>query len=330
MANAIASSALVASLTLGPVLPALALECSKASTAEDKAICSYPQAVAADDAMVKAYQALAARLADADKKMLLQSQRAWLKTRANSCADKTGAAQSQCLREVTEQRRAFLQGLPVEGPGSGGKLAPVFIQKPVRKGDYALDVAVAKYMPPTTPAEKLFNGEVDKLLKDVPPRKDEELERDVTYSYDLHLSVVYASPQFISAHVDSYLFSGGAHGSSETSNINIDATDAKILDFGGVFASTSEPKILAECMRQILAQKAERMGDEKIEGDELKQLRASVGESLRNLGTWSFSPRGASVVFDPDTIGAHAEGAYACEFEAGFLKPLVKTGFALP
>lgn len=325
-----AAAALALILAAGFNLPARALDCGKATAPEDKAICADPRAVAADDAMVKAYQALAAKMAPAERKTLLDSQREWLKTRSRACADKTGAAEGRCLEEETEKRRKYLAGEPGAGPGSGGTLVPVMIEKPDRKGAYALDITVVKYAPATTPAEKLFNAQVDKLLKDVPPSKDEEIEPDLTYSYMLNVAVTYASPQFISAHVESYIFSGGAHGSGTSSNINIDAAKGRILTFNDVFAGEAEGKILAACMSQILEQKHDRMPDEKIEGDDLAQLRKAVEEGLGDLSKWSFAPGMASIDYDAYALGAYAEGAYSCELHTDFLRPLVKAGFTLP
>lgn len=330
MSKRMACVALGIFLVSGQALPAFALDCSKASSAEDKAICTDPQALAADDAMVKAYQALAARLADSDRKMLLQSQRAWLKTRTNSCSDKKGAEQAACLKKGTDERRQYLAGAADAGPGSGGKLVPVIVQQAGGKGEYELDVTVLKYAPPASAAEKLFNAEVDKLLHDVQSTKVEDVERDLSYSYDLHLAVTFASPQFISAHFESYVFNGGVHGNSISGNINIDAAKAKILEFGDIFPNASQPKLMAECMRQILVQKTEKLEGEKIEGDELKTLHQSLAEELVKLGRWSFSPGKASIVFDAYALGAYVEGAYECEFPTDFLRPLVKAGFALP
>ena len=330
MRHLVAAAVLALVLAAGFNLPAQALDCGKATAPEDKAICADPQAAAADDAMVKAYQALFAKMAPGERKTLLDSQREWLKTRGRACADKAGAAESRCLKEETEKRRKYLAGEPGAGPGSGGKLVPVMIEKPVRKGAYALDVTAVKYAPATTPAEKLFNAEVDKLLKAVPPAKDEELEPDLNYSYMLNVAVTYASPQFISAHVETYIFSGGAHGSGTSSNINIDAAKGRLLTFKDVFASEAEGKILAECMTQILDQKHDRMPDEKIEGDDLKQLRSSVEEGLRGLSKWSFAPGTASIDYDAYALGAYAEGAYSCELHSDFLRPLLKAGFTLP
>lgn len=310
---------------------AWALDCSKAKTPQDKALCADPRAAAADAAMSKAYTDLAARLSEAEKKALIISQRAWLKDRANGCSDAKADALAKCLIDQSVTRAHYLAGQPEAGPGTGGKLMPVFIQHPGRKGYYEVDVTALKFMPATTPAEKLFNAAMDKYLKDMPSGKiEDEFGKDMTYSFMVHARMVYASPKLISAHVETYQYEGGAHGNGGTSDINIDVATGKGLSFADVFAAGAADKLNAECLRQIIKQKAERLPDEKIEGDPLKDLKKSIGEGIVQMDSWSFSPAGGSVDYDAYVLGAYAEGAYTCSFPRDFLQPRVKASFSLP
>jgi uncharacterized protein YecT (DUF1311 family) len=330
MAKIALSAVLTVAFMCGFVRCATALDCSKAKAPDEKALCADPQALAADDAMGKAYQALSSGLSELDRKALLRAQRTWLKSRTDDCMKQNGAAAiGQCLKEQSDTRSRYLLGMPDAGPGSGGKLVPVLIQRPARKALYELDIGALRYAPATTPAEKLFNATVDKMLKEAPDEAD-DYQAGLTYSYELRLAVTYASPQFISAHVSDYIFGGGAHGSGSTRNINIDAANARILSFADVFAEDGVSKIKAECVRQILAQKAEVLEDEKIEGQELEDLRKGIEEGLRKLEKWSFAPGKATVDYDVYAIGSYAEGPHACEFTTQFLQPLVKAGFAVP
>lgn len=311
--------------------PVLALDCSKAKSPQDKAICADPRATAADAAMSKAYADLAARLSEADKKALIISQRQWLKDRANLCSDAKADTLATCLIDQSVTRQHYLAGQPESGTGTGGKLTPVFIQQPGRKGYYEVDVSTLKFTLATTPAEKLFNAEMDKYLKDMPSGKiNDDFGRDMTYSFMVHARMVYASPKLISAHVETYQFEGGAHGNGGTSDINIDVATGKLLGFADVFTASATDKLTTECLRQIVKEKAVRLPDEKIEGDQLKDLKKSIGEGIARLDDWSFSPAGGSVDYDAYILGSYAEGAYTCSFPRDFLKPLVKENFALP
>jgi uncharacterized protein YecT (DUF1311 family) len=322
------------SLTCGLVLvcaggvPAVALDCTKAAAPDEKAICADPQAAAADDAMVKAFQALYGKSSDADKRVLLASQRAWIKTRAASCNDKSGADQSRCLKDETERRRKYLAGEPEGGPGSGGKLVPLIVQRAQRKAAYELDINAVHYVPATTAAENLFNSEIDRMLRNA-PNIEEDYQTGLSYSYQLSVDVTYASPKFVSAHVSDYIFAGGAHGSGSTRNINIDAAKGVFLKFDDVFTAAGKAKIDAECMTQILKQKSE-LSDEKLSDEDMAQLRAGVEEGLHKLEKWSFSSGTATVTYDAYAIGSYAEGPHDCEFTTQFLQPLAKPGFVVP
>jgi uncharacterized protein YecT (DUF1311 family) len=323
------SAVLAVALVCGFVRSATALDCKKAKAPDEKALCADPQALAADDAMSKAYLALSSGFSEADRKALLHAQRAWLTERASACNGYAGADLGQCLKEQTDARSRYLLGMPEAGPGSGGKLVPVLIQRPQRKGFFELDIGALHYAPATTPAEKLFNAAVDKLVKEAPDEV-EDYQANLTYSYTLNFAVTYASPQFISAHVNGYLIGGGAHGTGWTANINIDAAKGRILSFTDVFSETGASKIKAECERQILVQKSEMVEGGKIEGQELEDLRKGIEEGLKNLEKWRFAPSKATVDYDAYAIGSYAEGPHACEFTTQYLQPLVKAGFLLP
>jgi uncharacterized protein YecT (DUF1311 family) len=308
--------------------PALALDCSKAKTQVDKAICADPAAAAADRSMEDAYGRLAAGLSPDEKKALLASQRAWLKLRGNTCQGDNGITAS-CLVKRTEQRSRYLAGLPETGPGSGSRLRPIFRQESGPRLQYEIDVNALKFEAPALLGEKLFNARVDKLLEDLPkngPRDKAEL----LYSAWLSLSMTYASPTFLSAHVSTYEFSGGAHGNSATSNINIDIARGKSVAFTDLFTSGAQSQFEEACWTQFKKQKAEKGPDESMSADDTKTYRATIKESVAALENWSFSANKASIGFDPYALGAYAEGTYSCDFDEQMLKRLRKPDSLLP
>jgi uncharacterized protein YecT (DUF1311 family) len=308
--------------------PAFALDCSKAKTPVEKAICADPAAAAADRSMEEAYGRLAAGLSPDGRKVLLASQRAWLKLRGNTCQDDNGIT-AACLAKRTEQRSRYLSGLPETGPGSGSRLLPIFRQESGARLQYEVDVNALKFEAPALPGEKLFNARVDKLLADLPkngPRDKAEL----LYSAWLSLSVTYASPAFLSAHVATYEFSGGAHGNSATSNINIDVAHGRSVAFADLFTSGAQSQFEEACWTQFTTQKAEKGPDETMSADDSKTYRATIKESVAALENWSFWANKASIGFDPYALGAYAEGTYSCDFDEQMLKRLRKPDSLLP
>ncbi len=316
-------------IAFGLAQPALAMDCQKAASPLEKAICADPAAQAADQAMDGAWSALYGRAPEAEKKQLLQSQRAWLKLRTNFCADDKKPS-VKCLIDWTQRRAAYLQGRPESGPGTGHDLVPVTVAQAGTAKLYEQDITVSKFAAPVLPGEKLFNAEIDKLLKDAPSAKDKGDQPDMTYTYDLHLRVTYASPQFLSASMETYLFSGGAHGNSGTNGINIDVAKGKDLSFGDVFEPAAFPKLEELCLTQIKAQKAEKMPDYDQSPAAMKELRSTIGDDLSKFDRWSFTAAQGTVTFDPYELGAYVEGSYECTFPVEVLHPFYKLGSVLP
>ena len=93
--------------------PARAIDCTKAGSVVDRAICASPSAREADAAMAKAYFVLLRSISDrAFKDALIASQRAWLKARmaqdTESYRDVEGGL-AGVLERQSLQRRALLE-----------------------------------------------------------------------------------------------------------------------------------------------------------------------------------------------------------------------------
>jgi uncharacterized protein YecT (DUF1311 family) len=308
--------------------PAMALDCAKASTQVDKAICADPVAAAADGAMTKSYDALAARLAAPEKTALLTSQRRWLKFRADLCSARDDAAAlTSCLADETRQRRAFLAGEPVSGPGAAQRFTPVFIHHVGAPYQYDIDVNALKFADPQLPGEKLFDANIDSLLKKVPKIDQSGFRQNMVYSYDLNISASFASPEFISARIDLYDFSGGAHGMSSTSNFAIDLDAGKELQFSALFAADAQPKLVAACLADIKREKQERAPEAPYVPVSANEQTKEIEKSVADLTRWSFFATKAQVTFDPYALGSYAEGVYTCDFPAELMRPLLKLDY---
>lgn len=307
--------------------PALALDCGKATTPIENAICADPAAAAADDAMTKAYQHLDAKLSGPDKAALLTSQRRWLKRRDDLCAGRNAVEISSCLADETEDRRAYLAGEPQSGPGAAQPFEPVIIQHVGAPNQYDIDVNAVKFAEPRLPGEKLFNARVDALLKQVPKADQGGIRQNMTYSYDLDVGATFASPELASAHVQTYEFAGGAHGASSTANFAIDLIGGKELAFDDLFGEGAKTPLVAACLAQIAQQKQQKAPeapDAVISADEQKTV---IEKSVGDLSRWSLFATGAKIAFDPYALGAYVEGSYACDFTAALLRPLLKIDY---
>jgi hypothetical protein len=134
---------------------------------------------------------------------------------------------------------------------------------------------------------------------------------------------------------------GGAHGSITTQMLNIDAKSGQELTMADLLDNAGQAKVLKICLDQILAEKAKRFvagaGDNgqaepvtPLTADETKAVRDSVKPILAKLSSWRFGAESATVIFDQDAIGSHAEGDYQCELRYSQLAALAKASFPLP
>jgi uncharacterized protein YecT (DUF1311 family) len=309
--------------------PALALDCQRASSASEKAICADPAALAADADLGKAFAALHASLDPKAKSQLGAAEVAWLALRDSNCADVKAAALGACLARETRGRIAFLSGAPDSGPGAPGRLAPVFRMQKGAKGRTDIDVQLLKFVDAATPAERAFNGAVDHLTNDLEnPGKDDALADQWSYMWSMRLA--YASPKLISAHADGDSFMGGAHPNSYSVNINVDVARGREATFADMLDKPAADKIFALCLKQVRDEKTAREGSADDDADAAKTLAVSVAEATGDLKAWSFGADAATISYDPYAVGAYAEGAFSCSAPYATLRPLARADFPLP
>ena len=153
--------------------PALALDCQRAATPSEKAICADPAALAADADLGKAFEAL--RAGSTRRPSAARRGRSRLARAAGRELRRSeGPALSACLARETRARLAFLTGAPEAGPGAPGQIAPVFLMQKGGKGRTDIDIQMLKFVVAATPAERAFNAAVDRLASDLEePEKDD-------------------------------------------------------------------------------------------------------------------------------------------------------------
>jgi uncharacterized protein YecT (DUF1311 family) len=310
--------------------PAHAFDCAKAASASEKAICADPAALAADADLGKAFEALRAAADPKTRAGLAAAEVAWLRRRDGDCSDQKGPALGACLASQSRVRFAFLTGAPQAGPGTPGRLAPVFRMQKGAKGRADIDIQRLNFVDPATPAQRAFNAAVDKLSDDVqePEKDDPAADR---YAFVLSMRLAYASPRLISAHAEGYSDTGGAHPNSFTANVNIDVAQGREAAFDALLDKPGAQKVFALCLKQVRDQKHEREGeDEQTDADSLKSLADNVAQSSADLKAWSFGAESATLTYDPYAVGAYAEGAFQCVIPYATLRPLAKPGFPLP
>lgn len=312
------------------VSPASASDCGKAASPSEVAICADPAARAADDAMAQVLAQLLGAAAPSAKPAIEAAQAHWLRDRDFACAPEQGPKLAACLADESVRRRAFLAAEPEAGPGAPGRIAPWFRYEAGAPGKAAVMVQLLRYPSPATPAERAFDAAVDKLAGGVeePEKGDPAADR---YEYDRSMRVTFASPRLISAHIDGFNDTGGAHPTTFSGDITIDVEQGREATFGDLLDEPGAKAVFAYCLKAVVAAKRAKLGaDAPLSPADLKELAKNVAEETGKLTTWSFSADKATVTYDPYAVGAYVEGAYQCDIPYTMLKPLAKPSFPLP
>jgi uncharacterized protein YecT (DUF1311 family) len=314
------------------VQPAAAFDCGKARSTVEKAICADAALKAADDAMAKAYVELRNSITGPDRKVLGAAQSKWLKAREDGCGYQQGAELRDCILSRTVERRRLLAAEPESGPGTGSRLMPVFVQQDGDAHHYDVDYTLLKFVKPKARGESLFNAEVGKLIKDAPlAREKDAAPEGMTYMAHMSLALTYASPKLLSAQIEGWTFSGGAHGNGGTSGLTIDLARGAALKTADLFDGKAIQSLKGECVKQILTQKKAKLAGEDFDpANDPIYSEQTVVEHLNALDRWSFWKDKAAVTFDAYSIGSYAEGSYSCDFAMDRLRKLAKPGAQLP
>lgn len=314
------------------VQPALAFDCAKAQSPIEKAICADPKLKAADDAMSAAYSSLREALNAAERKGLTASQRKWIRSREDSCSVQEGAELTKCIVEQTEERRRLFLAEPESGSGTGARMVPIFVQQDPDPHRFDVDYTLIRFAEPKSRGEKLFNADVDKIVKDAPlKRQAEAAPEGMNYASYSAMDITYASPKFLSAKIEAWENTGGAHGNGGTSAINIDLARGVALKADDLFDGKAQMALKTDCIAQITVQKKEKNDGQDFDPvNDPNYQEQTVVDVLKSLDAWNFWQDKAVVTFNSYAIGSYAEGPYECEFPMTKLKSLAKSGATLP
>jgi uncharacterized protein len=319
---------LAALALLALTAPALAFDCTKATTAVEKAICADPQLKTLDAQLADAYAAVKSVSAPAEQKMLARSQKRWIAEREYCSGGDTGI--DACIAQKTKDRLSLLTGTPESGPGAAAKMVPVFLVQDGSTRQWDIDMALVRFADAATVGEKTFNKLVDTILKQAKPGPHGEDSNDMIYAMEDSLSLTYAGPALISARHDFYINEGGAHGNYGTGNINVDMTTGKQLTIGDVVDAAGAKALTQRCKAEIDAERAKRVPDaDDVPYDE-KTRDATIAETVRDLRSWSIGADEITVSFDPYAVGAYAEGSYSCSFPTKDVKAMARKAAPLP
>jgi uncharacterized protein len=304
----------VALLVIGAA-PANAFDCTKAGTDIEKTICGDADALAANDRMEKAYFELRDRLGETERKLLLDNQKAWLHYR-----DSCGADGPLCIGEASETRAVLLEST------RPGMVPFTLFQKGVEDG-YEVTISGYHFINPTDPAEIAYEDWVKARIADTPYGQPPEKTDDEhpPYNHEVVLEVPRLTGRLLSAVAYSQDYSGGAHGNSWSTSVNLDRASGSELSASGLFDDDGLKSLADDCARQIVESYSD-MYDGMSQDEALAELEktypGAVAEHLGDMTRWHFDEEGGLVRFDPYAVAPYAGGPAECRFSYDELRPL--------
>ncbi|NWH09345.1 MAG: DUF1311 domain-containing protein [Alphaproteobacteria bacterium] len=326
--------ALVAIFLAASTGGAAAIDCAKAKSGIEKAICADPAVKAADDAMAATYQDMLGRLDASAAAMLKDNQLQWLKLREDRCSGTAADALSRCLIAVSEERARYLSGMPQSGPGITPSPMPATLSRAESKTQCGAEVATYVFPQDGAPGLAVFNQAIDALSKNLEAEygarmaEEEGFEYHCYYALDTHFT--FTSPVLIAAANDISMYTGGAHGMYSSQSLIIDVAKGRTLVFGDVFPEAAQGPIAAMCSASLLEEKRARLGGMGMSDAEIVTEMAgydeTVGKAVPDFSRWMIYADRAEIYFGPYELGSYAEGPYTCTIPAAELAKLATSG----
>jgi uncharacterized protein YecT (DUF1311 family) len=306
--------------------PALALDCTKAATPTEKTICAQPALKALDDAMGTAYGALSQRIAPDMKPALLTSQRNFIKGREYCGDDETYAL--TCIGERTLERLRFLSGGIAPGAlvGPLPALEPFLVQQAgdTAKGLRTVDHAVTLFSQPAGRGEEAFNAALRAMASEAvlgPDADMKELGGEVPWESMVSSRITLLTPSIVSAEIETYDYSGGAHGNGGVSSVSFRRDTGQEVSVPTLLGDAGLAALFPLCRRQILDVKTEREpGYDPAQDSNYSD--DAVRDGLKEPSLWRLEPGKATVTYNSYAVASYAEGRFECEFPAELLAAL--------
>lgn len=315
--------AMLIMLALAIVAPASAasFDCTKATTAFEKAICDNPQLSIADDTLAVAFATAIGGLDKAAVTRMRADQHAWLDFAAASCTDTgepladgesyTKTDQLDCLDLAYNDRIRVLETSRMLGghrfavasryaelpdpdaatdPDYYWKVATHVVSYPVLQGKGAAGFNAA--------VEQRANEEAGSLATEGDVTADAQSDSNVLINFDEAVS------NRVSLKVSTYWFGhGAAHGDYSVSYLHYRLGSDALLAASDLFTGDSWGKTLTDLSIAALKQ---------TYGEDYLQLDSGtdVGSIVTDPNRWSFvNEAGLTIQFEPYEVAAYAMGA---------------------
>jgi uncharacterized protein YecT (DUF1311 family) len=315
--------------------PALAIDCARAKTDIEHAICADTEAQAADQALGLAFDRLRNLLPEDERAGLRSSQIEWLRTRDATClAKRANIPLPKCIATESEQRRRVLEGKPTSGDTAESLYRPVFIFRPATKETARLSIEAIKFVGAGAWQTKA-NASIDQLVKraiddadihdDGPPNPGE------SYFVELHVSLSFTSQHLLSVQADYGNYLGQAHPQHHSTNINIEIPTGRELTFDDLFDAAKASELFQYCRSQVVKQKSEGADIHGLSGDEATNVdMKEVVDGTKNFSSWAFTSSEVIIDYGDYAFGGYGRCMCSCTVPYSRLRPIERQAFQLP
>jgi uncharacterized protein len=295
-------------------LPAAALDCTKAETADEKAICQTPALLAQDEKVNAAFKKIMAAASPEAKDNLRKSQRLWLRNDRNCDGDFT------CLDKAMERRLRAFSASAATGPGTGAAIT--FTTFANDAPDWSV-LEGPRFQKEDQPYQVAWNRAFDTAVELRKQNPTPPVDEDLGDGPDGHnfasdeFSITFASPTLLSGSQYSNTYNAGAaHPEWTETKINLHVPSGKVVMFEDMIVTEKTDALVHLCAKQ-----SETGGG--VTDDDLPALKSAVTD----LTYWSFFDTEVSLTFPPYTIGGYNQAISGCKFTAAELKEFMQKSF---
>jgi uncharacterized protein len=321
MRHRLLSTLLSACLWLLPY-HARALDCQTPTRTDFRTICGDPVLKAADERRRVLYRRIVSGLPSAEQPAFAAYERGWVSARSNRCPGREDQIDKACLREVIDDHAAELAALDGKSSGSAGRLRFQSRRKTDVNPNVDIHATYVEFEGPQTPAEHLFNEQVQKLVDRLPFSQSIDLKTTSTWQDTIDVRTIYRSPRLISVKFAEWVCCG-AYGSGGYYTVNIDVANGTTLAPERWFHLD---EVAAACWYQFVDR--DRGGEPFRRLYPLREAIERFSEDLRRPSIWSFSYRGAELQFS--ALMGYANGPLVCRLGYAELARSTVAGFRLP
>jgi uncharacterized protein len=290
--------------------PAAAIECSKAASADEKAICGSPDLMALDQKLTRLYEVLMKSSDRAQQQEIKNAQYLWLR-KIRSCD-----GDAVCLKSHSSERVFLLAGKPSTAGDGAAPLAPRFQSREGKTWNLVQGLTFAEE---NEPYQKIWNGSFNNALKAMfGPDGFFNFETDETdegsqQSYaHITVDVSYLSNRYLFGSNETVHYeAGAARPNWDWNGVALHVPSGKTVEIEELIDDQGVAKLTDICV-----QKAEVSAD--FSNEDMSKLEKYVGD----LTYWKVTADGLDIVLPRAAVPE----VFGCSFAASELLETVKPG----